>query len=206
MCASSFSSPTVVRQAPVPHSPWRSARPSKIESSQLLVCVRAWRARALSRSRPGYTRVAQPVSPAHSRLPDADVHGRERVPAGYTMADGTEFTGAPAADSITIADTYYGRWRFSQHTFSCSFTAPLSLSPLSLPLPLSGRASTPPPPSLSLTTHTLSRSLFPSLALSGWFLPAGDAKKNCSIVMQHYLAKAGLRTNRKSKMAHNLFL
>jgi hypothetical protein len=24
--------------------------------------------------------------------------------------------------------------------------------------------------------------------------------------MQHYLAKAGLRTNRKSKMAHNLFL
>ena len=28
--------------------------------------------------------------------------------AGYTMQDGTEFTGAPAADTLVIEDTYYG--------------------------------------------------------------------------------------------------
>ena len=52
--------------------------------------------------------MAQPVRPAHKRLPGADVLWRERVAPGYTMDNGTEFSGTPDEKGVTIKDTYYG--------------------------------------------------------------------------------------------------
>jgi hypothetical protein len=184
---------------------------SKIaESSQLRVCVRSWRARVLSRSRLGYTRVVQPVSPAHSHLPDADVDAN-------AWPQATPWRMVPNSPALRLRIASPSRTRTTVggdlNVLLAAVSPHLSLSRPSPPpfLFLSLPPSPPPPsaPSLSLyltRSPTFAFSLSP--ARSAGRIPSRRRREEKLEHSHHHMRwrRPGLRINRTSKTAHNSFL